>query len=461
MEYPDHGSDPHQDQSSAYLKRVQIFLEDGDWSSADLYCEKVLDLDPENAEAYLGKFMAQQQLRGVQEIAARCTPMQIDGNRLYERALLYADEELKRRLTEDATAVRERHHEELLRIEALQRARKNVTVSRTKWVSLLVLVVVLVAVVLFLLFRTEKPGGGSASVHSSSGTSTATTTSTSTTTSAAAVKTTKPADPKQEKYEKAQKLFKNGDYEKAEKAFRELGEYKDSKNMVKECKYSRASELVKKSDYKAAAVLYKELGSFKESAARYKDTLYRYGLKMQEEKKYEDAVKAFEELGNHKESKKKLQEAKYAYVLEHLDSMDEKTYDYLTDLIPEGYEDSWEIYQNLYQWKIEVWINNDENDMSMHMREVSHYYNLYVHFKIVSGPPFEDLKIGYTVEWSNGYSDTRYWDRNWSAGEDGFIWWDVKNNPLPSGTMYITIFNQATREELWRGSVRIRTTQVR
>lgn len=36
------------------LKRAFIFLEDGDWSSADEYCEKVLDLDPENAQAYLG-----------------------------------------------------------------------------------------------------------------------------------------------------------------------------------------------------------------------------------------------------------------------------------------------------------------------------------------------------------------------------------------------------------------------
>ena len=40
------------------LKRVFIFLEDGDFDSADEYCEKVLDLDPKNALAYLGKLMA-------------------------------------------------------------------------------------------------------------------------------------------------------------------------------------------------------------------------------------------------------------------------------------------------------------------------------------------------------------------------------------------------------------------
>ena len=40
------------------LKRAYMFLEDGDWDSANEYCEKVLDIDPECADAYLGKFMS-------------------------------------------------------------------------------------------------------------------------------------------------------------------------------------------------------------------------------------------------------------------------------------------------------------------------------------------------------------------------------------------------------------------
>ena len=42
------------------LKRAFMFLEDGDFSRADEFCEQVLNLDPENAEAYLGKLMAEQ-----------------------------------------------------------------------------------------------------------------------------------------------------------------------------------------------------------------------------------------------------------------------------------------------------------------------------------------------------------------------------------------------------------------
>ena len=40
------------------LKRAFMFLEDGEWDSADEYAEKVLDIDPENSEAYLAKAMS-------------------------------------------------------------------------------------------------------------------------------------------------------------------------------------------------------------------------------------------------------------------------------------------------------------------------------------------------------------------------------------------------------------------
>ena len=45
------------------LRRAFLFLEDGDWTNADAYAEKVLDLDFENAEAYLVKAMADLQVR--------------------------------------------------------------------------------------------------------------------------------------------------------------------------------------------------------------------------------------------------------------------------------------------------------------------------------------------------------------------------------------------------------------
>lgn len=41
------------------LERVSQFLEDKDWEKANQYCEEILDIDPKNAQAYLGKLMAE------------------------------------------------------------------------------------------------------------------------------------------------------------------------------------------------------------------------------------------------------------------------------------------------------------------------------------------------------------------------------------------------------------------
>jgi len=80
------------------LKRVFMFLEDGDWESADEYCEKVLDIEPECAEAYLGKVMAQFRVNKREEIKS-CEGLTRD-NRNYQKAIFYSDNETKAQLEE-------------------------------------------------------------------------------------------------------------------------------------------------------------------------------------------------------------------------------------------------------------------------------------------------------------------------------------------------------------------------
>lgn len=45
------------------LERVFMFLEDEEWEKAEEYCEKVLDKNPKCAKAYLGKFMAEKKVK--------------------------------------------------------------------------------------------------------------------------------------------------------------------------------------------------------------------------------------------------------------------------------------------------------------------------------------------------------------------------------------------------------------
>lgn len=79
------------------LKRAFMFLEDGDWNSADEYCEKVLDIDPENASAYLGKLLSELRVRKQESLKDQEEPFDHSNN--YQKVVRFADEKLKTALT--------------------------------------------------------------------------------------------------------------------------------------------------------------------------------------------------------------------------------------------------------------------------------------------------------------------------------------------------------------------------
>lgn len=78
------------------LERAFLFLEDGKWSDADTYCEKVLDIDPKNAQAYLGKLMAELQVQKRGQLSDCAQPF--DKNENYLKILRFGDEALKTEL---------------------------------------------------------------------------------------------------------------------------------------------------------------------------------------------------------------------------------------------------------------------------------------------------------------------------------------------------------------------------
>ncbi len=83
------------------LKRAFMYLEDGEWQSADEYCEKVLDRDPENAEAYLARIMVDLQVKTRDGL--RDYPEPFDSNPNYKKVFRFGDEQIKRELS-DCTA---------------------------------------------------------------------------------------------------------------------------------------------------------------------------------------------------------------------------------------------------------------------------------------------------------------------------------------------------------------------
>lgn len=83
--------------ANSLVKRAFIFLEDGEWQSADEYCEKALDIDPENAQAYLGKLMVELKVNKREELK-NCT-QSFDNSGNYQKVMRYGDNNLKKELS--------------------------------------------------------------------------------------------------------------------------------------------------------------------------------------------------------------------------------------------------------------------------------------------------------------------------------------------------------------------------
>ena len=74
------------------LRRVYLFLEDADWENANDYCEKVLDLDPENGEAYLGKMMVELRVRRRENLED--LKESFEQNLFYKKVVRFGDDRL-------------------------------------------------------------------------------------------------------------------------------------------------------------------------------------------------------------------------------------------------------------------------------------------------------------------------------------------------------------------------------
>lgn len=91
QEKPAEGAD-----ASALIRRARLFLEDGMFGRADELCEQALNLEPENADGYLVKLLAECGLSSEEELGSYCGYFTNSGN--YAKALRFGDEELEKRL---------------------------------------------------------------------------------------------------------------------------------------------------------------------------------------------------------------------------------------------------------------------------------------------------------------------------------------------------------------------------
>lgn len=86
--------------NSKIVNRIKIMLEDGEFSEAVEHCDKALDIEPENGELYLLKFLAKREINGEKDISRLSND--IDEDTLFARTKKYVSDGRKKELEEYA-----------------------------------------------------------------------------------------------------------------------------------------------------------------------------------------------------------------------------------------------------------------------------------------------------------------------------------------------------------------------
>ena len=241
----------------ALLKRAFMCLEDEEWGRADDFCEQVLNIDPECAEAYLGKLLAELCVHTQAELKDCAEPFAESAN--YRRALRFADDKLREELSVFSDRTGERRRSK----EAARRKLQN---------TLLILLAASCAVVALVMVLN------------------------------------KVVIPKRQ-YNAAVALMGAGKYEEAIAAFETMQGYENSAAMITECQYLLAVETMEAGNYEEAIKAFEMLEGYRDSAAKIVacntailDGKYADAVALLEAGSYEAAVAAFEALNGYKDS---------------------------------------------------------------------------------------------------------------------------------------------------------------
>ena len=233
-----------------FLTNAIVALENGDFKGADTYYEKVLSSDPENAQAYLGKLMAELHVTKQSELAKCVQPF--DNLTNYKKTIQYGDKNLVLQLEDYLAQINKR-------VEKRKKQTKRFKKLIVATVATVSSVVMIIAATVFLII----PGT---------------------------------------KYISANRLLKNGRYEEAIIAFQTLDGFANSETKILDCDYQKALSLMNEGKYNEAIAIFEALHGFSDSTAQIMNCHYQIAIGLMNAGKYEEAVIAFEKLNHYTDS---------------------------------------------------------------------------------------------------------------------------------------------------------------
>ena len=353
------------------LRRAFMFLEDGEWQSADEYCEKVLDVEPENAKAYLGKLMAELKVRKCDDLKDQ--PVPFDDRNNYKKAVRFGNDALKKKLTDDVAFINDRnetarkegiyqdalaemkkntkrgYHSAILqfgsiigyrdaqeKIRKCEEAQKDIVYESAEKVAKLDSIVHLEAAVGFWksipewrdadkriieaqrrieqLKKQENRLQEEANKRNKKTKKAALMIVIALVLIVAALIVLFTVILPNKHYKEAVELYNAGQYEEAIAAFETMDGYRDSETRILDCKYGIAEDYFNAGEYDQASLMYHLLNGYRDSKARIeacetaiKDQKYDVAVALYNTGKYDEAITAFETMDGYRDSKAQIE----------------------------------------------------------------------------------------------------------------------------------------------------------
>lgn len=180
------------------------------------------------------------------------------------------------------------------------------------------------------------------------------------------------------KYNNAKEHFENADFDTAKNLFSELGNYKDSKDMVKKVdlqkKYNEGLSKFKKGEYSEAAEIFKSIIRYSDSRDMYVESMYYKFMSFVEQKRYTVAIMQYDEMVeclpqyDRHDINKTISEVRLKYIDELIDTECYEDaalqYEKLKDTNNEKYKDCcYRVGEDLYDKGMDEGNNNPTKDL--------------------------------------------------------------------------------------------------
>jgi len=261
-------------------------------------------------------------------------------------------------------------------------------------------------------------------------------------------------------YSEAGELMAGGQYEKAITKYESLGDYKDSKELIRDCYIKIGDKQFETTDYEAAIETYTTAADLEDSEklqSKIRECYISIGNKQFENNEFKKAITSYSaaaDITNSGDIQEKIHNCKFEYVKKYMSERTSEVEKYMSELMAVKYPGIEEIYDEYYAWHVSIIANTSETDFSSDKNVFSRKETVYFHTSLGGGEPNETLTLYYEVVWPDGASEIYTLDSTWKDGSNITARFQY---PIPlfgkEGQLTFKLYNKSTNELMGSDSI--------